>query len=195
MHLSTPWAPCAPPTRHTSCRRAAAALLAVAAASAPPARAGAEGPPQCPAALSASLALPLINALRAQAQQCGERRMPAVPALRWSPLLADTARQLAQDMADLNRVAHQDRDGQPLGVRLQISGYRYLAAAENIAGGQRSVPAVLDAWLASPTHCASLMSEAMSEVGLACVGRPDSTYRTHWVMHLGTPMFPAAAGR
>jgi uncharacterized protein YkwD len=51
---------------------------------------------------------------------------------------------------------------------------------------------VLDAWLASPTHCAALMSEALSEVGLACVGRADSTYRTHWVMHLGTPLFPAA---
>jgi len=169
-----------------------AQLLLLAALGGGPVWAGAEEPPQCPAALSASVALPLINALRAQPQQCGERRMPAAPALRWSPLLADTARLLAQDMADLNRVAHQDRNGQPLGVRLQISGYRYLAAAENIAGGQRSVPAVLDAWLASPTHCVSLMSEALSEVGLACVGRVDSTYRTHWVMHLGTPLFPVA---
>jgi uncharacterized protein YkwD len=172
-------------------RRAALALL-LAAVGVWPALAGAEGPPQCPAALSASQALPLINALRAQPQQCGEHRMPAAPPLAWSPRLADTARQLAQDMAELNRVAHQDRDGQPLGVRLQRNGYRYLAAAENIAGGQRSVPDVLDAWLASPTHCAALMSEALSEVGLACVGRADSTYRTHWVMHLGTPLFPAA---
>lgn len=169
----------------------AAAVALAAALLAGPVLAAGEGPPVCPGALTLSQALPQINALRAQPQQCGERRLPAAPPLLWSPHLAGTAQQLAQDMADFNRVAHQDRDGQPLGVRLQISGYRYLAAAENIAGGQRSVPAVLDAWLASPTHCAALMSEALSEVGLACVTRTDSTYRTHWVMHLATPMFPA----
>lgn len=148
-------------------------------------------PALCPGeATLAEVALPLINAARAQARPCGAdgRLLPAAPALSWHPVLARTTQHMAQALAERNQLRHDDGSGLPLGARLQRGGYAHAAAAENIAGGPTSVPAVLDAWLTSPAHCAALMRADVHDVGLACVARADSSYLTHWVLHLGAPL-------
>jgi uncharacterized protein YkwD len=45
----------------------------------------------------------------------------------------------------------------------------------------------MDAWIASPGHCANLMNPAFVEVGVACVSTSGASYPTYWTMNLGTP--------
>jgi uncharacterized protein YkwD len=127
-----------------------------------------------------------VNLARAAPRRCGAREWPAAHALDWNEVLAVTARGQALDMAASDRVSHDARDGRTLPQRLREADYRYSHAAENVAGGQKTIAAVIEAWLASPSHCAALMGREFRDVGLACVRRTPSEHKTHWVMHLGT---------
>jgi uncharacterized protein YkwD len=89
-------------------------------------------------------------------------------------------------MAASNRVSHDASDGLTLPRRLREADYRYAYAAENVAGGQKTIARVVAAWLDSPPHCEAIMGREFREVGLACVLRTPSEHKTHWVMHLGT---------
>ena len=73
------------------------------------------------------------------------------------------------------------------------SGYAAAGAGENLAAGQTGIEDTLEAWLASPSHCANLMQPEYRDVGLACVQRRGSRYERFWVAHFGVPA--AAAPR
>lgn len=47
------------------------------------------------------------------------------------------------------------------------NGYNYTVAGENLAKGFTSVRGITDAWMASPTHRANLLSDKYTEVGFA----------------------------
>jgi uncharacterized protein YkwD len=128
-----------------------------------------------------------VNRARAAARRCERNELPAARSLTWSDELAASARDQALDMARNDRVSHERADGRTLGERLRARDYRFELAGENVAGGQPSVQRVVDAWLASPPHCAALMERGYREVGVACVRRAGTEHGTHWVMHLGTP--------
>lgn len=136
--------------------------------------------PQAEAALAA------VNALRARPQRCGERLWPAAPALRASPLLADSARRYAHELAARDRIDHVGSAGTSLRTRLREAGYTLRLAGENLAGGPETLDEALAQWLASPTHCENLMLADFQEFGLACVMGPGQ-FKTYWVMHLATP--------
>ena len=133
-----------------------------------------------------------LDALRAAGAVCGGATLPPARPLHWSATLAATARVHALDMAAHDRVSHEASDGRTLAQRLRDGGYRFSMAGENVAGGQKSVSAALAAWLASPPHCSALMKAEFSDAGLACVRREPGVYRTHWVLHLATPLVGAA---
>jgi uncharacterized protein YkwD len=147
--------------------------------------------PACFSAPEVSDLLQRLNTLRAAGAVCGSTSMPPAHPLQWNEALAATARTQALDMAAHDRVSHESSDGRTLAQRLKDGGYRYAMAGENVAGGQRSVPAVLAAWLASPAHCTALLKAEFIDVGLACVPRRAGVYRTHWVLHLATPLLGA----
>jgi uncharacterized protein YkwD len=128
-----------------------------------------------------------LNALRAQPQACGERLWPAVVALRTSPVLAETARRYAVELAARDRLDHVGSGGTTLRTRLREAGYPMRSAGENLAGGPETLEEAMANWLASPAHCENLMAADFQEFGLACVAGPGKLQR-YWVLHLAVPV-------
>lgn len=133
---------------------------------------------RCGAIPSPEAALRRINEARARGAMCHAAGTVTVAApLNWSASLAAVAAAQAHDMAVLNHMGHRDHLDRGLAERLKAMGYRYSAAAENVAVGYPTVDAVVDAWIDSAAHCDNLMSTAVREIGLACVdgGAPGTT--------------------
>lgn len=140
--------------------------------------------PDCqPGAAAAQQAL---NAVRAQAQQCGERLWPAAAPLRANGVLATSARRYALELAARDRIDHIGAAGSSLRTRLREAGYAMRVSGENLAGGPDKLDEALVQWLASPAHCENLMAADFQEFGLACVNGPGR-YQHYWVLHLATP--------
>jgi uncharacterized protein YkwD len=132
-----------------------------------------------------------LNALRRQAAPCAPTSA-AMHLLSWESRLAASAQEQALDLAARDRLSHVDSRNRGLGVRLRSVGYAAAGAGENLAAGQSDIDDALQAWLASPSHCANLMQPEYRDVGLACVQRRGSRYERFWVAHFGVP---AAASR
>ena len=56
---------------------------------------------------------------------------------------------------------------------------------ENIAAGQGEPADVVAGWLASPGHCANIMSPDFAEMGAAYALRPGSTRAIWWTQTFG----------
>lgn len=100
-----------------------------------------------PGADQTAAALPLVNALRAK---------NGLPPLSIDPAATDAALYQAKRMANLKKMAHLIGFGDDFGRRVKASGVK-LPAAENIAEGQRSVDAVVHAWINSPHHLKNML--------------------------------------
>jgi uncharacterized protein YkwD len=147
--------------------------------------------PACAAAPSPEAVLRLLNATRAVGAVCHHAGSTAVGApLRWSASLAAVAAAQSQDMAALNRMGHRDSQNRSLTERLAAMGYRFSAAAENVAVGYPSLDEVVDAWLESEPHCDNLMNAKVLELGLACSDARsggDPGENRYWTLVLGAP--------
>lgn len=151
-------------------------------------------PGRCGATPAPDDVLRRVNAIRAAGAPCratggvGGTPLP----LRWNDKLADTAAAQSSAMASLSRMGHRDRLDRGLGERLQLQGYPFSAAVENVAVGQASLDAVVDAWLASESHCANLMHASVLEVGVACVDGANAhdAEGRYWTLVLGAPRRP-----
>jgi uncharacterized protein YkwD len=128
-----------------------------------------------------------VNQARAAGRTCGSTSYGPVPALRWNGVLFNAAGAHSTDMAANNYFSHSSQDGRNPGQRITGAGYAWSAYGENIAAGQTSAQAVVDAWLASPGHCANIMNASYADMATACVASSTSTYRTYWTMDLARP--------
>lgn len=126
-----------------------------------------------------------INAARTQPRQCGERAFGAAPALVWNDSLGAAAQGHSRAMANGNFFSHLDRDGRTPGDRAELAGYEGGRVGENIAAAQDSSERVVEAWLASPDHCANLMNPAFSELGAAYGSDPQSDAGIYWTALFG----------
>ena len=165
---------------------AAAAALLAAACMATSAQADSELEP-CADADSLQQAVQRLNELRQQggAPCTGDHAAPQP--LVWEAHLASSAYEQATDLARRDLLSHVDGHERGFGARLRSAGYAAMGAGENLAAGQSDFDDTLQAWLASPSHCANLMQPEYRDVGLACVQRHGSRYERFWVAHLGTP--------
>lgn len=126
-----------------------------------------------------------INAARTQPRQCGERAFGAASALVWNDNLGAAAQGHSRAMANGNFFSHLDRDGRTPGDRAELAGYEGGRVGENIAAAQDSSERVVQAWLASPDHCANLMNPAFSELGAAYGSDPQSDAGIYWTALFG----------
>ncbi|HEX6773424.1 MAG TPA: CAP domain-containing protein [Acidobacteriaceae bacterium] len=88
--------------------------------------------------------------------------------LRWSPELAQAARQHDQQMVQRNALEHQFRGEPDLAARAGHAGAHFRAVAENIALG----PDVSDLerqWMHSPPHRANILDPEMDSIGIALI--------------------------
>jgi uncharacterized protein YkwD len=130
--------------------------------------------------------LTYINQARSQTCLCGSTVYPPVPALTLDGQLNVAADKFALDMATYNYFSHTGRDGSQPWDRVTREGYNWRAVGENIAAGQTTTRATVDAWLKSEGHCKNIMSANFSNVGVGYAYTASSTYKHYWVTDFGT---------
>lgn len=139
------------------------------------------------AAAIATEVLRLVNAARGQPRRCGSRSFAAVPPLASSAMLNRTALIHAQDMATKNFFEHQGSDGSTVAIRATRVGYNWRSIGENIAAGPTTAEIVVDGWLNSPGHCANIMGQTFTEMGIAFATSTKSDAGIYWAQVLGSP--------
>lgn len=127
-----------------------------------------------------------VNAVRARGASCGGRRFGAAGSVAWNERLAAAAAGHSRDMAQNDYFSHDSLRGTQASHRADAQGYRWLAVGENIAAGEDFRDSnVVAGWMNSPAHCNNIMDPEYSEVAVACVARPGTTYGRYWTMMLG----------
>ena len=117
--------------------------------------------------------------------------------LRWNDDLYASALEHSTDLAESNTFSHYgsatssditgDGKASIFYERIIANGYsNYYSVGENIAGGQKDLNEVMEAWLASPGHCENIMNPNYTEVGVAIVTKVDSTYGIYWTQNFGS---------
>ena len=122
-----------------------------------------------------------INELRASGCKCAHRQMPPVGPVKWSDKLVESAEIHARQMAKYRFFAHIGPNGKDVGDRMEMVGYRWQYAGENLGEGQRHFMQVLRDWKKSPSHCKLLMDPRMEDMGVY-------RYKKYWVQHFGTEL-------
>jgi uncharacterized protein YkwD len=146
----------------------AGALLSAGLAAAPDAHSAAAA--RCGAAPSTEEILHRLNEARLRGAACQHAGAPTrAEPLQWNESLAAAAAEQSREMAELDHMSHRDSHARALPERLAQMGYRFSAAAENVAVGYSSLDAVIEAWLRSESHCGNLMNAKVHELGMACV--------------------------
>ncbi|QXI18749.1 CAP domain-containing protein [Pseudomonas hamedanensis] len=128
-----------------------------------------------------------VNAARARPRMCGRQRFAAARPLSWNAALGAAAQGHSKAMAYGNYFAHRDPDGDMPADRARAAGYRGRQVGENIAAGQSSPGKAMAGWLASPGHCANLMSPIFTQVGAGFTSESRSDKGVYWTMLFGAP--------
>ena len=103
------------------------------------------------------------------------RRSNGLPELKLNEELSRVARIKSEDMAKNNYFSHNSPTyGSPFDMMKRF-GISYRTAGENIAKGQRSAKAVVDAWMNSEGHRANILNPSFTQIG---VGFTSNGY--HW---------------
>lgn len=122
--------------------------------------------------------LDAVNAIRETGCYCGRRYMPPVQKVKWNEILYKSALSQADDMYKHDYLKHYSTDGLDIGARLDLVGYNWKVAGENLGRGQETFNQVLKDWLKSYKHCMMLMNPKVDEMAVARV-------QNYWVQHFG----------
>jgi uncharacterized protein YkwD len=136
---------------------------------------------------AAERVLTLVNQARATARDCGNRRFGPAPPVDWNDKLAAAAQAHASEMARTLSFSHAGRDGKGVDARATRAGYAWRNVGENIAAGQATPEEVTASWIASPGHCANLMSPAFTTMGVAYALNPGSPMGIYWTQVFASP--------
>lgn len=142
-------------------------------------------------AIVARRVLALVNAARSAGRRCGARRFGPAPPLAASGTLERAALAHSRDMAEHDYFSHVGRGGSTPGDRVARAGFRWSAVGENIAWGQTSARAVVEAWLASPGHCANIMDPVFTATAVAYSVDSRSPGGIYWTEEFATPLSAA----
>ena len=129
--------------------------------------------------------LRLVNDARQRGGVCGRQRFAATPPVAWNERLAATALAHSSDMAQREYFDHVDRRGTGVAERARQHGYAWRTVGENIAAGQGSAQQVVAGWLASPGHCANILSPDFREMGAAYALNPNAAMDIYWTQVFG----------
>jgi len=132
--------------------------------------------------------LELVNKVRAEGCDCGGQNMPPVPSLSYNTLLEEAAQKHSEDSVKNGIFGHTGSDGSDLGTRITRVGYKFRAAGENVAGGQKTVEEVMNSWLKSPGHCKNIMNPAFKEAGFGKATDSSPQKSNHWTQVFATKL-------
>ena len=98
--------------------------------------------------------------------------------LVYSKRLELAADGMTRDLWQRNFFAHINPDGQNPGDRAIAAGFCHKYVGENLAAGQRTVDAVMQAWKNSPGHNANMLESEYKYVGVSF--SVDENGRLYW---------------
>jgi hypothetical protein len=117
-----------------------------------------------------------------------KRAENGLSALELNSSLNEAALRKAGDMFAFNYWSHVSPSGREPWDFFKEVGYSYLFAGENLARDFNSSPAVVQAWMDSPTHRDNILNANYKEIGLAVVNGTLNGVETTLVVQLfGTP--------
>lgn len=117
------------------------------------------------------------------------RTVRGIPALTRNVLLDESAQNKANDMATNGYFNHVDQDGNRMAYWMNLAGYNYLRAGENLAKGFNAPEEAVQAWVNSPTHYINLVNDNYTEIGIGIAGGLiDGKATIFVVQHFGQPM-------
>jgi uncharacterized protein YkwD len=129
-----------------------------------------------------------------------ERARVGCQPLTISPQLSAAAEGHSKDMALNNFFSHNGSNGSTPWERMQEAGYRYSAAAENIAAAQPTAALVVTAWMNSKVHRDNILNCQLREIGIGYYDQSDDQSDVHlddgsmsgpfhyyWTQDFGTP--------
>ena len=102
----------------------------------------------------------LVNEIRVQ---------NGLSALTYNWELSRVARYKSQDMVDNRYFSHTSPTYGPPFQMIRSFGLSYRSAGENIAYGQRTPQAVVNAWMNSSGHRANILSSSYTQIGVGYV--------------------------
>jgi uncharacterized protein YkwD len=80
---------------------------------------------------------------------------------------------------------HTSQDGRSPFDRMRGAGYKGGLMGENIAAGQPTPAAVMDAWMHSPGHRANILNCGYKVIGIGVFTLAGSPYRIYWTQDFG----------
>jgi hypothetical protein len=96
-----------------------------------------------------------------------DRQSNNLSSLVTNPLLERAAQLKANDMLSRGYFSHVTPDGKTPWYWLNLVGYKYSAAGENLAINFVDSKDINDAWMNSPSHRANILNNKFSEIGVA----------------------------
>jgi uncharacterized protein YkwD len=129
--------------------------------------------------------LRLVNEARRRGGTCGRQRFAPTPPLAWNEQLVAAALAHSRDMAERDYFDHVDPSGGAVAQRARREGYPWRVIGENIAAGQGSPQQVVAGWLASPGHCANILSPDFAEMGATYALNVRATMEIYWTQVFG----------
>ncbi len=98
-----------------------------------------------------------------------ERAANGLNTLKENSSLAAAALAKANNMFEIQYWDHFGPNGETPWQFIRAEGYNYVYAGENLAKGFQTSEGVHEAWMASPTHAANIMSANYKDIGVAVV--------------------------
>ena len=110
-----------------------------------------------------------------------------VPKLKIHPKLEASAQLKLADMIEKEYYRHTDEDDQSTWDFLQVAGYQYQRAGENLAFNIGSEWDIFQAWVQSPTHNKQMLDPGFTDMGIAidCERITEPGYKCIVVAHFG----------
>ncbi|MBD3279449.1 MAG: hypothetical protein GF390_01930 [Candidatus Pacebacteria bacterium] len=113
-----------------------------------------------------------------------ERQELGLSELVLNPQLTQAALAKAQHMFNNQYWSHVAPDGRQPWDFIKDNGYVYKVAGENLARDFSTTPAMIEAWMASPTHRANIVNPKYQEIGIAVVDGELEGFETTLVVQL-----------
>ena len=154
----------------------------------PPPTTAAPTPPAPTTAREAQQILDLVNR---------ERTSRGLRPVRLQAQLNSAAQAHSADQARSSAIYHtHPRTGAGPGDRISATGYSFSTWGENVAAGQQTAAAVMQAWMNSPGHCRNILNPAFTELGVGHEYRDDDPkrYRRYWTQKFARPRGEPAPG-
>jgi len=108
-----------------------------------------------------------VDARRVVALTNESRRQAGLPPVTVDDRLMAAARAKLFDMLKQDYFDHRTPDGRQPWAFMQAAGYRFQAAAENLAKGYDDGPELQRAWMKSRGHRANILNPLFTEIGVA----------------------------